>query len=265
MKQTKPRFLRSAEWLNATSERNLGGWRPVKPVRWLLTDVNLARPEGYDQCHQHFPCAVQCRIDVLDALRFGRAALGELIGYVAEDEHAMSLLDLADRHFGTVQPDDGASLGAIVSVDAIYHDSWVAIPWNWQCQREAVLGDETWEPIVRAFSVDDVIAGRTRLVGIESATSQRVARYETAHHAIWRVGTESFHCERWKHPPNGGLDGTRRTSGWTENVRPYELPEIEGVRIDPARVAGKALDIDKPKVRGEIHAEVVGGGGRIAS
>ena len=233
---SKPKWLYTDEQLNKLEPSRLGGWRPPYDVRWYITDMNLARTKGYDLKEDHFDCLVQFRVNAVDALSFGGIRAGELIIPKHElDPRKTTLLQAARLMAKTEEPDHGLSLGRLVTVDAMYHDAWVAVPFNWKIHREAVLDDASWSVLLENISIDEIKSGTTKLVPIENAISSRVSLYSTAHHSMWRVGDKSFFVPPAKrsYPPT--LDLSRMPMGWTEKVERFEYDAIPGVEIDPSR------------------------------
>ena len=241
----KPKFVYSAKGLAAIASDKLEQWEPEQsPIMWMTTNVNLAQVHAYDKREDHFDCLVQFRVMSLDRLRFHQMGAGQLLlPHTTIETKRTSFLEAARRLSGTDDPDDGASLGRIVNVDALYHDSWVAFPYLWDCVKEAVLGDETWRGLLEKTTVDDVLKGRTLLVPAKNVTSQRISFYHTAHHCSWRVGNINFFVPHMKRIHSPMLDITRLPNGWDESVRPFDLPFIQGVTVDPPRrLRGQALD-----------------------
>lgn len=264
-----PKWLYTDETLNEMRGGNkLAGWEPDMPVSWMTTSINLARPHAYDRREDHFDCLVQYRVDALDTLAFNGITAGELV--VPKTEHdpkRTTLLDAAERSTKTTTPDGGLSLGRIVTVDAIYHDSWCAIPWLWRCPREAVFGHEAWEQLVNGITIGEIKSGSTVLTPLKNVTSPRVALYSTAHHAMWRIGTTNFFVVVPKRRQHHMLDASKVPEGWSETVERYSHPpSVSDVPVDPSkRLKGTTLRSKEGDATMAIHEEMLRRGINTAS
>ena len=258
----KPRWLYTAEKLNTLRPEKMGGWRPPHQVIWLNTNVNLGRPQAADVTEHHFDAMVQFRVDTLDAIKFGGISAGELVLPLSRsDPTKTNLLQAARQKTHTDQPDDGLSLGRVVNVDAIYHDSWVAIPHLWPCHREEVFGDSAWKQLLEQITLDEIIKGTSKLTVVTNVTSTRIAQYATAHHCMWRVGEVNFHVPMPKRVMSERLDMSRLPEGWTEAITKYQHPQIAGVQIDPdRRPAGVSLRKRVPETTEAVRRELVARG-----
>ena len=254
-----PKWLYTDTALEGMRSDKFSGWNAKPPVRWLTTNVNLARPHSYDHRDDHFDCLVQYRVDALDNIAFNGVRAGELVvPKTSNNPKRTTLLEAADRAVGSRVPDDGLSLGRIVTVDAIYHDCWCAIPFSWPCPRESVFGDEAWEQLLQGITIEQIRSGSTVLTPISNVTSSRVTLYATAHHAMWRVGQWSFFVPVHKRVPHTMLDPTRMPEGWSENVARYEHPVIAGVPVDPPkRVKGVTMKTKEGDATAAIHTEML--------
>ena len=202
------------------------------PVRWLRTETDLRNPSTRDVKFEEFDCLVQFRINTIEPLLFNAITASELVftqGQDAEGGLSESLLSCARRKTKTDRPDGGISLGTIVQVDAIYHSSFIAIPYQWNCLREQVLADEGYyRDLLETTPIRSILEGRTVFRGIEACRSSRIAMYANLNHCVWRVGRMNFHCEAWKRPQalqDTRYNRAREYQGWTEKVWDYQLPQ----------------------------------------
>ena len=197
----KPRWLLSpTAFANALVVSKLDGWKPTLPVRWLTTTTRLHPPLAHDCAKDDFDCLVQFRVDRLDRLTFGGVPLGDLLLSVPDAEQTKRSVRHAIEHrAATPLPDDEKSIAAIINIDAIYHASFVALPYQWRIERGEVLAREVfyWE-LLDTLNIGDLRSQETRMARVRDLRSERIRYYATPTHAVYEVGGEAFWCEAWR-------------------------------------------------------------------
>ena len=234
----------AAHWNDRRDLRSRYGWKVKTPIRWLLTDRELRDTAGHDVKQTLFHGLVQYRINRMDELKIGGISATEVLT-MAHDDNAgdANLLDFSARKYDwDARPDPGYSAGLIVQVDAIYHDSFVALPYQWNCQRDQVFRSENvYRKLVRNATIEGIYGGLTFFLALDDLESELecnwITRYSTANHSSWQVARLAFHEEAWKREAVGKKAGYNLgrdiSQGWTEQVTPYTFPEH--LKVDPRR------------------------------
>ena len=223
-------------------------WRPQTPIRWLESklDVDLFMRGVHHVSQELFTGVVQYRVNRTEWMKFGTLTMSELMRREArlkDGDIKRSIFEIVKQRLKVEREEVARGFGVMLQIDAIYHDSFVALPYEWGCRRDQVFAEvEVYEQLLEQAKVVDILRGAVMFAHLEDLRSNYIAWYATPNQAVWRVGDVLFHHECWKRDISvmtPGFDWAAPVSGWSEEVTPFVYPE--GLEVDPDRLR---LDID---------------------
>lgn len=267
-----PSYAHTADWLNRNAGRfkRFAGFDPDGHIRWTVTDAPLRALLNQPPLKRKFHALVQFRVRRADEISFRTLTLSRILKMHGDRSGAgqTSVIDAIVARTGRAPtPDDDELLGRVVSVEAIYHSSFIALPFQWRCENAQVFdSDDQFEAILRSARVGDSLRGRVQFAA-GTFSSSRVAYLADPLRALWRVGKLSFAVEAYKREELRG-DGhpwradeiERHAEGWRENAEPYDFERHSGMghlNFNPERTALRSdPDASDPKEVADHHEEL---------
>ena len=209
-------------------------WDFNEPIEWFTSSLSALTHRGaFDKAVSEITsCLVQYRINCTDATRIKGLTLTEWL-YTVDDSYLhLTLEDMLKKvrllSDDELIPDDPTwTLWNVIEIQAIYHDQWVAIPYEWGIGRANILHDNHRDEVARRLlmplTVEQLRAGQLHLRSLHHVTSPYIKLYCGRFNQVWRVGRRIFHVEPAKRIPvdhTGGVPPTEQ-----EVIGKYEVPE----------------------------------------
>ena len=174
-----------------------------------------------------FECLVQYRVNALDPIEFNGVSLTEIL--LTAPPSDQSVMELITHRTGATEPDAHRSLGEIVNIEAIYHPSFIALPYQWSVERSEVLSNRYEYARLLSQTPMRMVRAQTPAITTMTLRSERITYYATPTHAVYEVGGVSFWCEAWRRPSESDhtwsqLAIARECAGFDDRVQLWEPP-----------------------------------------